>query len=380
MKIYGIRFDRNELAGAFGDIGTDLPLIIGMILASGVDAASVLIVFGLMQVFSALVYRIPMPVQPLKAVATIVIAEKIAGPVIYGAGMAIGVVMLIFTITGLIDWLARVIPKAVIRGIQFGLGAKLSLLALTNYVQAEAFFGYLLAGLAFIITVILLGNRKYPPAIFVILIGLIYAFTFTLDFDVLKNSFGLAFPQIHSPTWRDILQGFLLLGLPQIPLSLGNSIFATRQLASDLFPEKKVTIRKIGTTYSIMNLLVPFTSGVPVCHGSGGIAGHFAFGARTGGSVVLYGFLYLLIGLFFSVGFKEIIEIFPLPILGVILLFEGLVLMRLIEDTVQQRSELAIALLVGVIAVGLPYGFLIGIVIGTAIYYGSKKYPIGFNK
>jgi len=45
-----VRFDRNELSGAFGDIGTDLPLIIGMILASGVNGGGVFMVFGPMQV------------------------------------------------------------------------------------------------------------------------------------------------------------------------------------------------------------------------------------------------------------------------------------------------------------------------------------------
>ncbi|MFB3073100.1 MAG: putative sulfate/molybdate transporter, partial [bacterium] len=63
-----MRFDRNEWSGAFGDIGTDLPLIAGMILVSGIDAASVLIVFGIMQILTARLYGIPMPVQPLKAV------------------------------------------------------------------------------------------------------------------------------------------------------------------------------------------------------------------------------------------------------------------------------------------------------------------------
>src|ERR1700743_1657882 len=71
-----LRFDRNEWAGAFGDIGTDLPLIIGMILAVGLDGASVLILFGAMQILTGLFYRLPMPVQPLKAVAIMVIASQ----------------------------------------------------------------------------------------------------------------------------------------------------------------------------------------------------------------------------------------------------------------------------------------------------------------
>jgi hypothetical protein len=65
-----IRFDRNELAGAFGDIGTDLPLIIGVILAAPLDSASALILFGIMQILTALRYRMPMPVQPLKALTS----------------------------------------------------------------------------------------------------------------------------------------------------------------------------------------------------------------------------------------------------------------------------------------------------------------------
>ena len=112
-----IRFDRNELAGAFGDMGTDLPLIIGIVAASDLDAASVLIVYGLMQFFSGIWYGIPMPVQPLKAFAAIVIAQKVSGNIIYGGGLAIGIVMLFLSLTGLINWLARGVHKPGVRGI-----------------------------------------------------------------------------------------------------------------------------------------------------------------------------------------------------------------------------------------------------------------------
>src|SRR5450756_135191 len=79
-----MRFDRNELAGAFGDIGTDLPLVIGMIAASGLHSSSVLVMFGLMQFLTAFAYGLPMAVQPLKAVAVIVITQHIAPGVLYG--------------------------------------------------------------------------------------------------------------------------------------------------------------------------------------------------------------------------------------------------------------------------------------------------------
>src|SRR3954466_14346603 len=120
-----VRFDRNELSGAFGDIGTDFPLLVGMILAAKLDAASVLTVFGLMQLLTGLAYGLPMPAQPLKAMAVLVIAGRANGNVLYGAGLAIGIVMFILAVTGLIDKLADFVPKNVVRGIQFGLGLQL---------------------------------------------------------------------------------------------------------------------------------------------------------------------------------------------------------------------------------------------------------------
>jgi xanthine/uracil/vitamin C permease (AzgA family) len=234
-----IRFDRNEMAGAFGDLGTDLPLIIGVIAASDLDSASVLTVFGLLQLFSGLWYGMPMPVQPLKAFAAIVIAQKVPANTIYGGGLAIGIIMLILSLTGLINWLARVVPKPVIRGIQLGLGFQLATLALKEYVQADAIGGYILAAACFFLVVFLMGNRRFPAALFVILLGTAYALFFKLNVSDLTNSLGFHLPQAHLPNQTDILTGFLLLALPQIPLSLGNSILATTRLCRIIFRRNK---------------------------------------------------------------------------------------------------------------------------------------------
>jgi hypothetical protein len=375
-----IRFDRNEFSGAFGDIGTDFPLIVGMILASGLDVASVLIMFGAMHLLTALAYGLPMPVQPLKAVAVLVIAQKLSPDILYGAGLAIGITMLLLTVTGLVDWLDRVIPKSVIRGIQFGLGLKLASVALENYVVADGAVGCGLAAIAFVLTVFLIGNRKFPPAIFVIALGVVYAFIFKLDAATILKSAGFSLPQLHVPKLPDVLTGFVVLALPQIPLSLGNSIFATRQLAHDLFPQTPITVRKISLTYAVINLINPFFSGIPTCHGSGGMAGHYTFGARTGGSVIIYGSLYLLLGFLFSSGFENIIKIFPLPILGVILLFESLALMMLIRDTSASKADLSIALLVALMAGFLAYGFVVGLIAGTLLAYLVRRRITGLSQ
>ncbi len=364
-----IRFDRNELAGAFGDIGTDLPLIVGMILAAGLHSASVLVMFGVMQYLTAFRYRMPMPVQPLKAVAVIVITQKVAPDVLYGGALAIGIVMLILTLSGAISWFARIVPKAVVRGLQLGLGIQLALLALKDYVQSDGGRGYAVAAIGFVIVVALLGNRRFPAAIPVILLGVIYAFAFNLSGTDFTNAVGFTLPHPRTVGLDSIIAGFLLLAIPQIPLSLGNSVLATKQVADDLFPERGITVRKLSLTYSAMNLVSPFFGGIPTCHGSGGLVGHYTFGARTGGSIIIYGSIFLILGLFFASGFQQVVQIFPLPILGVLLFFEAAGLMGMVRDQASDARSMFVVIIVGLVAVGLPYGYAIGLVVGVVIYY-----------
>lgn len=364
----GLRFDRNELSGAFGDVGTDLPLVVGMVLAARLDAASVLVVYGLLQVATALAYGMPMPVQPLKAVAAIVIAQHVAGPVLYGGGLAIGLVMLLLSVAGALDWLARVVPRPVVRGIQGGLGLQLATLALRDYVPSGGAAGYAIAAASFVLALLLLGNRRVPPAIVVIALGAAYAVATGTDVGAIARGAGFRLPAPRVPTLADVGAGFVLLALPQIPLSLGNSVLATRQIAHDLFPERPaLSLRRIGTTYALMNLVSPFLGGIPTCHGSGGMAGHYAFGGRTGGSVVIYGLFYLVLGLFFSTSFALAAQLFPRPVLGVLLAIEGVTLLLLLRDVADRPSDLALALLVALMASTLPYGYLVALVAGTLL-------------
>ena len=366
-----IRFDRNEIAGAFGDIGTDLPLIIGMILAAGLHSASVLVMFGAMQYLTALTYRMPMPVQPLKAVAVLVITQKVAPEVLYGGGLAIGIVMLVLAATGAITWLARVVPRPVVRGMQMGLGIQLSLLALKDYVQADGMRGYILAAISFVIIVSLLGNRRFPPALFVIGLGVVYALVFKLSAHDLAGAAGFTLPRVRPVSLDSMIAGFTLLAIPQIPLSLGNSILATRQAVEDLFPGREIGVRKLSFTYAAMNLVNPFFGGVPTCHGSGGLVGHYTFGARTGGSILIYGSLFLILGLFFASGFQQVVQVFPLPVLGVLLFFEGVALILFARTEAGNKRDFSIVVATAIIANGLPYGYASALVIGTGLYYAA---------
>jgi MFS superfamily sulfate permease-like transporter len=248
---------------------------------------------------------------------------------------------------------------------------QLCLLSVKDYIPADKTIGYVVASLGFILGIILIGNRKYPPAIFILALGFVYVLLFKFP---LLAGVRFSMPQFSFPdlNYKSIFSGFVLLALPQIPLSLGNSIFATNQLVNDYFPEKKITVKKIGLTYSLMNVISSVFGGIPVCHGSGGIAGHYTFGGRTGGSTFIYGLFYLLLGVFFSGNSPDFLQIFPKPILGIILLFEGIALIILVKDIITDRKMFFIAIIVALCANGLPNGYFIGMVLGTVLYYLSR--------
>ncbi len=364
-----LRFDRSELAGAFGDLGTDLPLLVGIILAAQLDPTTVFLVFGALQIASGLWYRLPMPVQPLKAMAAIVIAGQVGGPVLAAGGLVVGVTMIVLAQTGALDWIARVVPRVIVRGIQVGLGLSLARIAITRFMASDGARGWVVAAVAIGIVLLLRRNQRVPAAIVLVVLGLIYAFvTWPAD---LAAPFAVQVPTLPDrfPTRDEFLEGALLLAVPQLALSLGNSVLATRQGVIDFFPEREPpTVRRIGFTYGFMNLLAAPLGGTPVCHGSGGMAGHYAFGGRTGGSVVYYGLLYLVAGALLSSDPLSFQRLFPAPMLGVLLLVEALTLVALVRDQIGEPRALVMAVVAGVAAITLPYGYAVVLVFGTLLW------------
>jgi len=368
-----IAFNRTELAGAFGDLGTDLPLIMGMIAINGIDPASTFIVFGSLQILTGVVYGMPMPVQPLKAIAAIMITTGAKPDLMYGAGLVLGVAMLILAVSGGITKIAAWVPDCVVRGIQFGLGMNLVLVAIT-YMGKMGWLGWVISVGGIFLVLHMGQSTKLPVSLLLVASGLLIAWLTGLRTDVIVSGWGLALPELYVPKWQDLIDGGVQLALPQIPLSLANSIIAVSLLASDLFPDRRdINVRKISLTYGLMNLFVPFVSGVPVCHGAGGLAGHYRFGARTGGSVIVYGSIYVALGLLFSSVVGEVVKIFPFPILGVLLFFEGFALLQLLRHISASPKELSVGLWVGMMIIGLPYGYLIGMVSGVVIFYALRR-------
>ena len=365
---FPLSFSRHEFAGAFGDLGTDLPLLVGVVIATGMDAPAAFVVFGLLQILSGLAYRLPMPVQPLKAMAAIAIAGKLAPTLLAAGGLIVGVTMLILAHTGALAWLARTVPKAVVRGIQVGLGLQLLTLAVTRFLPQNGTTGWILAGTALALILLLRNNHHVPAALVVLALGVGYAgVTWPPK---APAPWGLHLPALPDrwPTGDEFARAALLLALPQIALSLGNSVLATRQVVTDFFPEREpLSVRRIGTTYGLMNLFAAPLGGLPVCHGSGGIAGHYFFGARTGGSAVIYGTALVTAGLFLVGDPAAFQRLVPGPILGTLLLVEAVTVLLLVRDQWHAPLAFLLAIACGLTAAFVPYGYAVALGGGTLV-------------
>ena len=315
-----------------------------MILAAGLDSASVLIMFGAMQIFTGLRYGIPMPVQPLKAMAALVIAQKLSGGVLFGGGLVVGLIMLVLTVTGLIEWLARVVPKTVVRGIQFGLGLQLALLALKDYVQADGAAGYALAAAGFVIIIALMGNRRFPAALFVIALGMIYAFVFKIDLHTVSQGAGFSPPPpafayatgfAHRPGRAGHTADPVVVGKLDPRDATGRGGFFPRAAPDHPGDQLHLLVDESGQS------MVWRRPDVPWLGGNGRTLYIWRAHGWFGPSV--YGSLYLTLGLFFSGCFAQWIQIFPKPILGVLLAFEGLAMLLLVRDIAGSKGDLLIA-------------------------------------
>jgi hypothetical protein len=124
MKFVGNAFDRAEFAGAFGDLGTLVPFVVGYVTVTRLDPQGVLLGFGLVAIVSGLYFRTPMSVQPMKAIGTAAIThpEAVSPSVLWASGLVTGVLWLVMSLTGAVSWLATLTRRPVVRGLVLGLG------------------------------------------------------------------------------------------------------------------------------------------------------------------------------------------------------------------------------------------------------------------
>jgi len=366
-------YSKMEWAGAFGDVGTLIPFVVAYITIIKVDPLGLLFMFGISLLVAGFYYRTPIPIQPMKAIGAAAIAGGITPAALYGSGLTTGLFWFLAGITGAVRPIAKLATKPVVRGIMLGLGLSFMVDGINRMRTAP-----ILAGIALVVTYLLLTNPKIPAMFMLLIIGVISAVIMDpqLISELAKIHIGFRLPvfSLHMITWNDLVVGTLLFTIPQIPLTLGNAVIAITAENNTLFPDRQVTEKKIAVSQGIMNLVSPFFGGIPMCHGAGGMAGHVRFGARTGGALVILGAILIVIGLFFSESVSIIFKIFPNAILGVILFFAGSELAIVVKDIGDKKSDFYVMLIVAAFAMwNMGVAFLVGIVMDNSLRRGWVK-------
>ncbi|NMC93544.1 MAG: hypothetical protein GYA68_03400 [Syntrophorhabdus sp.] len=365
MKIKSFEFNLRELAGSMGDFGTLFPLAIGYIAVCGLNPAGFLVMMGVANIVTGLLYRLPIPIEPMKVLAVVAIAQHWEPSMVYASGFGMGIVWTVFALIGVMKWIAKVTPDSVIRGIQVALGIILAIEAI------KMISTWWVIGVLSIITGLVLGRNRYAPAAIVLMaLGLVIM--------IVKGQFNLVesprltLPIITGFSPREVWQSFLQAGLAQIPLTATNAVIATSALIKSYWPEKPVSESRLSLNMGIMNLILPFFGGMPLCHGAGGLAGQYYFGARTGGANIIEGLIEIAMGLFLAGSIAGLFSVFPVAIIGAMMFLVGVELVKFARgihwdtDIIPMGTTLIVSLLTN-----MAYGFLSGFV----VYYLIKSIP-----
>jgi MFS superfamily sulfate permease-like transporter len=346
-------FTWREAGGSLGDLGTFVPLLVGLTVTCGLDVGTTLVFTGLYNLATALVFDVPMPLQPMKTIAAVAMTDPPMGvPQIVAAGGFVALVVLILGSTGLMERFNQVTPLGVVRGMQLGLGmllcAKGWTLAVWTDGSKETMRGWWgpdgialgAVALAFVLAAMTAPTRRVTlpnetpstttpestrkggsnahVALVLVALGVLIAACRPGSLDALR--IGPAVPSLGPwPSLDEWTSGITRAGLPQLPLTTLNSVVATCALSKDLFPDRPVRPTGVAVSVGAMNLIGLGLGVMPVCHGAGGLAAHYRFGARTGAATAFLGTCKLCLGVVFGGSLLTLLGKFPGPLLGVLL-------------------------------------------------------------
>ncbi|CAK7353436.1 unnamed protein product [Dovyalis caffra] len=398
-----------ELNGSMGDLGTYVPIVLALTLSVDLDLGTTLIFTGMYNIVTGAIYGVPMPVQPMKSIAAVAISNsaEFGVPEIMAAGICTGGILLLLGVTGLMQLVYKLIPLPVVRGIQLSQGLSFAMTAVKyikkvqNFAKSKSGGNRHLLGLdglvlaiacaCFIIVVNGAGEEgneregddinlsgserprrkglrqiiaSLPSAFMVFLLGVILAFIrrpgVVHDFKFGPSSIEVV--KISKHAWKE---GFIKGTIPQLPLSVLNSVIAVCKLSSDLFPGKDFSASSVSVSVGLMNIMGCWFGAMPCCHGAGGLAGQYKFGGRSGGCVALLGAAKMLLGLVLGSSLVIVLNQFPVGVLGVLLLFAGIELALASRDMNTKEESFVMLMCTAVSLVGssAALGFVCGIVV-----------------
>ncbi|MED6125917.1 TATA-binding protein-associated factor mot1 [Stylosanthes scabra] len=420
-----------ELNGAMGDLGTYIPIVLALTLSRNLNLGTTLIFTGIYNIVTGAIYGVPMPVQPMKSIAAVALADPtFSVPEIMASGILTGAVLLVLGLTGLMQLAYTLIPISVVRGIQLAQGLSFALTAVKYVRKVQdlpkskslenrnwlGFDGLVLAiaCVCFIVVVNGAGDKdrscggggdveserstsnfdsnasvvvvvgddsdegrtsrigrkvrkivfSLPSAFIVFVLGVVLAFVRRpqVVHEIKMGPSSIEVVKFTKHVWKD---GFVKGTIPQLPLSILNSVIAVCKLTSDLFPGKDFSATSLSVTVGLMNLAGGWFGAMPCCHGAGGLAGQYKFGGRSGGCVAILGAAKLVLGFVLGSSLAHIFNQFPVGILGALLLFAGIELAMASRDMKNKEDSFVMLICTAVSLVGssAALGFLSGMVV-----------------
>lgn len=389
------RFDRLEFAGSLGDLGTLLPLTIGMILINDLSPASIFFSVGLFYILSGAYFGVTVPVQPMKIIGAYAIATGMSASQIFASGALMSVLLIVLSLMGAISFISRHIPTSVVRGVQLSTGILLMIQGVrfilgtskfqVSYQAVEPFLsvqslGPIPIGIAIgimgaLVTFFLIDNKKFPAGLIVVLAGLLFGVIFGKQNTDAAWQFGVFFPNLFPagmPSLADFSFAAVVLVLPQIPTTIGNAAIAYADLSKEYFGNEadRISPKNACLSMGIANAICFALGGMPLCHGAGGLAAHYRFGARGPGSNLMIGAIFLGLACFLGPQAILVIKLIPLSIMGVLLLFAGSQLaLTIIGVSLRKDMFVALTILGITLAANLAAGFIVGTTIAYCLKY-----------
>ena len=360
-----------EFSGAIGDLGIMLPLASALALSAGFGVSRLFFLWGLAYVVTGAWFRVPVSVQPLKAMAILAIGLEIDAATLSNTAVGYGILFLLLTITGSIPRIQSWFSTGLVRGVQLGIGLVLARKAFGLVQEADwllggsANAGLWSVGIATATVFVLAGalrwkgwNLTLPVIGFAVLGGILLG-------GVAPSVSAGSIVQWQTPAPSAWGQLFILLMLPQLPLTLGNAVVAANDACHEYWPERatRVSVGRLAASIGLGNVAIGLLGGFPMCHGAGGIAAHHRFGGRTGWTTVILGTGLISCAVF--PGVAGLVLRIPVPVLAGLLLMVAWEMIRLVGRPAP-RAQIAVAVVTGVIsfatrdlAVGLAAGWIL---------------------
>ena len=376
--------NRHEIAGSLGDLGVLLPIAVSMVLVNHLPPAGVFLAIGLYYIFSGMYFGVTTPVQPMKVIGSYGVAMALSADVIQASSLWIGVLLLAIGLSGAMKQITRFVPKVIVRGVQLATGVllmaqgvrfilgtsstqlqqKLSepFLAVSSLgiLQLSWIFGLI----AVVLTLFLINNRRFPAA--TVVVGFGFLMGILLGNGVSMDALGFHLPDLFPtgwPSWVSFSTALFVLALPQLPMTLGNVVLANEDLAREYFGDgaARTSGKALCISMGLANIGSFMLGGIPMCHGAGGLAAHYRFGARTAGSNVFIGGLFVIVSLLFGQEVLAIAQLIPMSVLGALLIFAGAQLAMTVRDITDKKEYFVCMAILGItLASNLALGYLVG--------------------